>query len=117
MAVDLTVTPWDRLVKLAPIGTSKADLQAAADRWQANEDIFAAAADLWEEKAMSIYLQPDPPPTHSEGRVIKSVSQDGISVTYEDTQTSRSHGARISQHSQCMRKARHFRGMSKPKSP
>lgn len=122
MAADMTLEPWSRLVKLAPIATTEADLQAAANRWDANKDLYAAAADLWEERALSIDLSlegtqtgADTLPGTHDGRLIKSVSQDGVTVTYEDS--SASHSSRVAQHAQCLQRARDFRSRAKPKSP
>lgn len=64
MAADLDVAPWNRLERLAPTGTAEVDLQEAADRYAAvaatrstlatYDDLYAAAADLWEEYAMTL---------------------------------------------------------------
>lgn len=118
MAIDLTLVPWNRLAKLAPPHTALDDLQDAADRWALTADLNAALADLWEEAANCIDLGPDPAPVASDERVVKRVSQDGITVEYADDPTiGGTRSARISQHSQFMRKARYFRQKAKPSSP
>lgn len=73
MAADLNEPPWDRLSKLAPEGTTTPDLQAAADRYEDTEDLFAACADLWEEYALTL-------PLPAAGDV-KSESTGDVSVT------------------------------------
>lgn len=78
MAADLTVEPWVRLVKLAPPGTSGTDLQAAADRYVLRGDVKRAAADLWEEKALSYDAQ------LASGPIVASATQDGMAVSYVD---------------------------------
>src|SRR5688572_15309777 len=94
MAVDLTTVPWDRLAKLAPPGTPGTDIQAAADRYSLTTDLYAAAADLWEEAANAINLQVDETPSGGD-RPIKSVTQDGISVTYADSPIGDTQATRI----------------------
>lgn len=79
MAVDLTVTPWPRLSQLAPPGTPSADLQTAADRNSIKADVYRAAAELWEIRAISLDAQ-----TADIGPAVASAAQDGISVTYVD---------------------------------
>lgn len=83
MAADLTVEPWKRLTRLAPPRTSTVDLQEAADRYTANNDINAAACDLWEQFAMSI----DATDTRllPESGIPQSINQDGLAVTYRNT--------------------------------
>lgn len=120
MTVDLTIGPWDRLAKLSPPGAKLDDLQAAADRHALKADLFAALADLWEEAAICIDLGPDPQPEIDPDaeRVVKKVSQDGITVEYaDDPVVGGTRSARVSQHSQYMRKARLFRARSKPSTP
>lgn len=123
MTIDLSVTPWDRLAKLAPPSTPTNDLQTAAQRWAITADVYGAAADLWEEKLMGIDLGPDPDSTFdannpmSGGRV-QSVSQDGISINFAvsalsgETQTSR-----LAQASQIRGIIRGLRAKQKPHSP
>lgn len=65
----MDVAPWNRLSRLAPTGTTEPALQEAADRWQAvtstrtaharPDDIYNAAADLWEEFAMALETSSD----------------------------------------------------------
>ncbi len=120
MAVDLTVVPWDRLRKLSPPGSTEDELQTAAQRHALRADLYAALADLWEEAANCIDLGPDPQPEIDPDapQKVKSVTQDGISVTYADDPTvGGTRSARVSQHSLYMRKARLFRGRAKPSSP
>lgn len=80
MAADLSVEPFKRLASLAPQGTDEPTLQAAADRYANTQDLYAAAADLWEEAALVI----DITDTYDAAQdpQITSVSQDGISVGY-----------------------------------
>lgn len=113
MAADLTGEPWVRLVKLAPPATEAADLQAAADRWNPTLDLYAAAADLWEEKAMSIDMTS--PTIDDDNRAVKSVSQDGITVTYENA--SSAHSAKLGERTAYMNQARQLRRRAKPVSP
>lgn len=105
MSVDLTVTPWDRLVKIAPPGTTGQSLQSAADRYATTTDVMAAAADLWEEAALAIDVTP---PVVTQASV-KSVTQDGVSVTYADTPVTESHASRVAQQNQYMIRSRYFR--------
>jgi hypothetical protein len=67
------------LAQLAPPGTPSADLQTAADRNAIKADVYRAAAELWEIRAISLDTQ-----TADIGPVVASASQDGISVTYVD---------------------------------
>lgn len=110
MAADLTLDPWVRLAKLAPAGTSGEELQSAANRYEKSGDIYAAAADLWEEAATQMDLSPS---EVIEGTgSIQSVSQDGVSVTYAargDAQTQRALQA-----SAYRRIARDFRQKAQP---
>ncbi len=112
MAADLTIEPWSRLAKIAPAGTASEDLQSAANRYEKSEDIYAAAADLWEEAATQLDLSPS---ELIEGTgSIQSVSQDGVSVTYAargDAQTQRSLQA-----SAYRSMARNFRQKAQPYS-
>lgn len=118
-SVDLTLVPWNRLAKLAPPGTTALDLQAAADRWSLKADVYNAAADLWEEKALTIEMAPDATPSGggSPG-VVKSVSQDGVSVTYaSDGLTGNNQSTRISQLAQINNIVRRLRKLGKGSSP
>lgn len=119
MAIDLTLVPWDRLAKLAPPGTTEADLQAAATRHSVLTDIYAAAADLWEEAALLIDLAPDESSGEAEGtRPINKISQDGITVEYaSDPLNSNSQSTRHAQFAQYMANARRMRKRAKPSSP
>lgn len=115
--IDLTVVPWDRLARLAPPGTNEVQLQAAASRHSTNTDIYAAAADLWEEAALLIDLAPDE--TGGSGdQVVSKVSQDGITVEYaSDALAGNNQSSRQAQYAQYMANARRFRKRSKPTSP
>lgn len=117
MAADLTVVPWDRLAKLAPPATTGADLQTAADRYALTADVYRAAADLWEDAAMQIDLEPDANPEPGAAGTVKSVAQDGINVTYADTPVTNTQAARISQYGRYMSTARSLRARSKVKAP
>lgn len=117
MAVDLTTVPWNRLAKLAPPGTNTPDLQEAADRWALRADIYNAAADLWEEKALGIDTTPEDAPAPG-AAAISSISQDGISVTYaNDALAGNGLTARIAQRGQCLAMVRRLRAKGKPYSP
>jgi hypothetical protein len=117
MAVDLTMIPWNRLAKLAPPGTNEADLQIAAENWALNADVYNAAADLWEEKALGIDVTNEDESSVSVG-AISSVSQDGISVTYaNDALAGNGLSSRISQVGQMMATVRRLRAKGKPTSP
>lgn len=119
MAVDISISPWNRLVRLAPPGTNTVDLQAAADRYALTADVYAAAADLWEEAAMMIDITPDDTtePLPLDKREIRSISQDGISVTYAgDGMIGNGFSANVSSASQMMKRARYFRSKAKGKS-
>lgn len=117
MAVDLTTVPWNRLAMLAPVGTSSDALQAAATRWALTADVYAAAADLWEELLFTIDISPDPTPAPAD-RKVQSVSQDGISVTYADESlTGNNQSTRIAQAAQIRQRVRQLRARSKPSSP
>lgn len=118
--IDLTLTPWDRLAKLAPPRSTQAELQAAAQRHSTRTDVYAAAADLWEDLAMTIDLSPDCAPDVTPGQptgAISKVSQDGISVEYKDSPLlGNNQSTRIAQHGQMMGKVRALRARSKPAS-
>lgn len=117
MAVDLTMVPWNRLAKLAPPGTSTPDLQAAADRWSLRADVYNAAADLWEEKALTIDTAPDETSSDPGDQAIKRVSQDGISVEYAtDAIAGNSQSTRIAQLAQIGATVRRLRARGKPVS-
>jgi hypothetical protein len=114
MSADMTLEPWNRLVKIAPPGTLSGDLQAAADRWALTADLYAAAADLWEDKAMTVDTNPD---EDASAQAVQSVSQDGISVTYaSDALVGNNMSSRIASQAQMMAKARYFRSRAKGKS-
>lgn len=123
MAVDLTLEPWPRLAKLAPPDTDLADLQIAADRWAVTADVYNAAADIWEEKLLSIDLGPDPNPVFdpdnplASGR-ISSMAQDGLSVSFaQSTQDGNTQNSRRSQAIQIRGIVRGLRAKGKPHSP
>lgn len=103
----MTVEPWSRLAKLAPPNTPPADLQAAADRRALRADLFAAAADLWEEKAVSLQIV-----AADTGPAIQSATQDGVSVTYVDAFTRLQ-----AQEAAAWGMARKFRAKAKPGNP
>lgn len=113
MAVDMAVAPWPRLVALSPPGTTDAQRQEAADRYAIKADVFAAAADLWEDAANGIDLTP---PTAPATPAVSSVSQDGISVSYAVGVIDYDHSQRIAQHAQYIQKAQYYRSRSKPTS-
>ncbi len=119
MAVDMTLVPWSRLAKLAPPGTNGEELQAAADRYALTGDLYAACADLWEEAAMAIDTTPDDvPTTPTEDRAVKSVSQDGISITYADEALIGDNmSSRLASQAAFMAKARYFRSRAKASTP
>lgn len=108
MAADLSVTPWTRLARLAPQGTTNEALQEAADRHSLRADFFAAVADLWEDYAYSIDTAPD---YDSGADQVQSVSQDGISVTYRASQ-----GLAVSRRDAALQTAERFRRKSKARS-
>jgi hypothetical protein len=121
MPVDLAIEPWPRLARLAPPGTTSEAIQEAADRWGVTADIYAAAADLWEDKLTSIDLAPDPDevstPENPTGK-ISSVAQDGISITYAQTgKVGNTQTARIAQVAQIKSIIRQYRAKAKPHSP
>lgn len=123
MAVDLSIEPWPRLVKLAPPGTSTPDLQTAADRWAVTADVYNAAADVWEEKLLAIDLGPDPDPVFdpnnplASGRV-SAMAQDGLSVSFaQSTQDGNTQNSRRSQAIQIRATVRRLRAKGKPHSP
>lgn len=115
MPADLTKEPWVRLAALAPPGVTEEAQQQAADRHALNADLNGALADLWEEAANAIDVTPPAPVPPTPG-AIKSVSQDGISVTYADTPMVDTHSARVSQAAAYMAKARYYRSRKKVKS-
>lgn len=115
MAVDLTTVPWNRLAKLAPPGTNAQDLQDAADRWALTADVYNAAADLWEEAAYAIDVTTSDVNTATQA--VKSVSQDGISVTYaDDALAGNGLSARVGSRAQMLATAKQLRMRGKPKS-
>jgi hypothetical protein len=117
MTTDLSVGPWDRLAKLSPPGTSMADLQTAADRYGLTADLYAAAADLWEEAAMAIDLTASTDDNNSATKIVGSVSQDGIAVTYvTDALAGGGLTGRIAQHAQYQANARRMRARAKTKT-
>lgn len=115
----MTIEPWTRLVKIAPPGTHTNDLQAAANRHALLADVYAAAADLWEDAAMQVDTSPDDT-SGSTGQVagsISSISQDGISISYSgEGLIGNNMSSRIASQAQMLAKARYFRGKAKPKS-
>lgn len=115
MVVDISVSPWDRLAKLAPPKTPEQDLLNAAERYALRADIYAAAADLWEDAAMAVDVSPDPDPDPSSNTgVVDSVSQDGISVTYKSSAgIGNVQAARTIQQSKYYARARALRRRSK----
>lgn len=118
MSVDLTMVPWNRLKKLAPPNTSLEDLQEAADRWALRADMYAAAADLWEDAAMAVDITNDCAPDNTKTGNVQSVSQDGISVTYStDPLAGNGLSARVASRSQMLATARRLRAKAKPSSP
>lgn len=117
MAVDLTTVPWDRLAKLAPPGTNSADIQAAADRWATNADVYNAAADLWEELLFTVDIAPDANPEPAD-RVVNKISQDGITVEYaSDPLAGNNQSTRVAQAAQIRQRVRQLRSRGKPTSP
>lgn len=119
MAIDFTLEPWKRLPKLAPPGTSTEDLTAAAERWSTTTDMYAACADLWEEAAMKIDIMPDviDEQIPLDNREIRSISQDGISITYASDNLIRDGWtARAATSAKMMDRARYFRKKAKAKS-
>jgi len=119
MSVDLTGVPWSRLSKLAPPDTTGTDLQEAADRWALRADVYAAAADLWEDKAMLVDMAPDVDGTVGDGtQKVSRVSQDGITVEYaDDALAGNNQSTRIAQLGQINARVRYLRSKSKPYSP
>lgn len=115
--VDLSMPPWDRLIKLAPPGSMQVDLQRAANTWSTTADVYAAAADLWEEYALSIDLSQEDSTPDDERRVNR-VSQDGVTVEYaRDFLNGNGRSARISRQRQAFNRVRDLRKLSKPHSP
>ncbi len=123
MPVDMSISPWTRLAKLAPPGTPIDELQEAADRWAINADVYGAAADLWEELLISIDLSPDPDPEFDPaeplaGGRVSSVTQDGISVNFAvSNQGGNTQNSRRSQAIQVRSIIRSLRAKMKPNSP
>lgn len=118
MAVDLTMVPWNRLVKLAPPGTKQDELQEAADRWALRADVYSAAADLWEELALTVDVSNDCTTSNSGTPAVASVSQDGISVTYaSDPLAGNGLSARVASRGQMLATARRLRLRAKPTAP
>lgn len=121
--IDLSLSPWDRLAKLAPPGTHADDLQSAAGRWSLTADVYNAAADLWEEKLLGIDLSPDPNLTVDTNNPlasghVSSIMQDGIRVEYSvSVQGGNSQNARRSQANQILKIVRTLRAKGKPYSP
>jgi hypothetical protein len=112
MAADLTTVPWSRLSKLAPPGATTVELQEAADRWEFNADLYSAAADLWDDKALQLKAELTLRSTNEQDQVVTKVSQDGITVEYKD-----STNAVLSRYNACKEQARQLRARSKPTSP
>lgn len=118
MAIDLTIEPWQRLAKLAPPGTSEGDLQVAAQRWAITADVYAAAADLWEEMLLTIDFSPDEERTLENPGPVSAVSQDGIRVDYAvSNQSGNTQNARRSQSIQIRTMVRRLRAKAKPYTP
>ena len=105
---DLTIEPWLRLTNLAPPGTAEPDLQVAANRYMLTVDVYAAAADLWEDAAYAI----DTSPPNDGDRLAMSVTQGDIQVLYGadslDTQATR-----LSRQASYLNRARKLRVQSK----
>lgn len=117
MAADLGAAPWDRLVKLCPPETTEPDRQAAADRYQTSGDLYAALADLWDEAALTISVEP-PPADDPLNPVVSSVSQDGVTVTYANRGAiNYSQDQRIKQRGAYQRIAQQFRKRTQPSTP
>lgn len=119
MAVDISISPWNRLIKLAPPGSTTPDMQDAADRYALTADVYAAAADLWEEAALAVDLSTDDEAATVplDQREIRSISQDGISVTYaSDGLNGYGFSARSASAAKMMARARFLRSRAKAKS-
>lgn len=116
MAIDLSIAPWSRLSKLAPPATVEADLISAAERYEKTEDVYAAAADLWEERALLIDMSAPDAPTNGSETVLSKVSQDGITVEYALGEYD-SQATRINQRTQCLNTAALLRKRSKASTP
>lgn len=118
MAVDLTTVPWNRLLKLAPPGTKQDDLIEAAERYALYADVYAAAADLWEDAALAVDIAPECSTSDTaQTGAVQSVSQDGISVTYaSDPLAGNGLSARVGARAQMLATAKRLRARSKPKS-
>jgi hypothetical protein len=117
VAADLTVEPFKRLAALAPQGTGAPDLQAAADRYANTQDLYSAAADLWEEAAVAIDTAPPPSQIVNGQAPVSSVSQDGITVTYSRGVIDYAQDQRLKQVGAYRRVAADFRRKSKPSTP
>lgn len=118
MAVDLTTVPWNRLAKLAPPGTNLDELQEAADRWSLRADVYSAAADLWEELALTVDISNECTSDSASTPAVASVSQDGISVTYaSDPLAGNGLSARVASRGQMLATARRLRLKAKPIAP
>jgi len=120
--IDLTLSPWDRLAKLAPPGTNVVDLQEAASRWSLTADVYAAAADIWEDKLMTIDNAPDvntqDPSDLATMGGISRVRQDGILIDFAVSATfGNTQAARRSQSIQIKTIIRRLRAKAKPHSP
>lgn len=120
--IDLSLSPWDRLARLAPPGTNADDLQSAASRWSLTADVYNAAADLWEDKLMSIDMGPDvneqDPSDYKTMGPITQIRQDGITLSFAvSTQSGNTQAARRSQAIQIRTIVRRLRARGKPHSP
>lgn len=116
--VDLSMPPWDRLIKLAPPGSSTQDLQRVANLWNTTADVYAAAADLWEEFALAIDIYADDTPAPGAEREVSKVSQDGITVEYaSDALAGNGRSTKIARQQQALNRVRELRKRSKPYSP
>lgn len=118
MSVDLTTVPWNRLAKLAPPGTKVDELQDAADRWSLRADLYAAAADLWEEAALAIDTDCSSSGSDTATPSVASVSQDGISVTYAtDPLAGNGTSALVAKRGQMLATSRRLRARAKASTP
>lgn len=116
MAIDFNSAPWDRLAKLAPPLTSGGDLEAAASRYETSSDVYAAAADLWEDKAMTINIEPDAAQVPGDPAVVSSITQDGLSVTYAQSTTANNQTTRLAQRAAALEMVQRLRKRSQVKS-
>lgn len=117
MPADLAAEPFKRLATLAPPGTGEPALQSAADRYANTSDLYAAAADLWEEAALAIDTSPPPSPIVDGVAPVASVSQDGITVTYSRGVIDYSQDQRLKYAGAYRRVANDLRRKSRPSSP